>query len=124
SLDDEERHRVHGLPVGLVYQELGWKRSRVFPNWRGHRGGLPALRGADALPRFRNGKHSLLELFLPNLGFNHFLWIIFGRRPQRKDHVGETGYRYAEVYRRIGCDDCGSANFCVDIETIISDHTD
>lgn len=89
----------------------GGKGVGFFQIARGHFGRLPDLRRADDVSGSGVGGHSVLGLFLPDFGLDHFVRFLFGRRTQRENHLGQAAARYAEIHRRVGRHDRRSADF-------------
>jgi hypothetical protein len=42
-----------------------------------------------------------------------FLRVVLRGRAQRKDHLGQARRDNAQVHHRVGCIDCGAADFCL-----------
>ena len=111
SLDGQGRYRDDDLPDGVVSRQQRRERRRLLSDCRGHFGRLPDLRRADDVSGSGVGGHSVLGLFLPDFGLDHFVRFLFGRRTQRENHLGQAAARYAEIHRRVGRHDRRSADF-------------
>jgi deoxyhypusine synthase len=82
-------------------------RIGFFPNRWWHCGRLPHLcRSHD--PPGPAPRNSGLGLFLPDQRFDHQLRLLFRRRAQRKNHVGQAGSRHAAFRDRVRRDHCGA----------------
>ena len=77
------------------------------------------MRGANAPAGFKTQENSFLELFLPDIGLDNELRLLFGRSAERKKHVGQIEHRGAEVRNRVGRDDRRSSCLRVDFRLVI-----
>ena len=91
---------------------LGRVAHRLLSDWRRHRRGLPDLRRSHAAAGFAAKGYAALGLLLSDQRFNHKLRLILRGGPQREDHLGEVGRRYAEVHHRVGRNHRRPADFC------------
>ena len=111
--------KVHTVRTGIEYMmELAeWytkttadSAAGILPDRRRHRGRFPDLRRADAAPGSAARERAAVGLLLPDLRLDHELRLVFRRRAQREDHLGQAGRDDAEVHRRERCVDRGAAD--------------
>ena len=91
---------VHTVKSGIEYMIAlaDWYRrtsaaslDRLLPDRRRHRGRLSDLRRADAAPGPAAAGRPAVGLLLPDQRFDDELRLVFGRRAEREDHVGQAG---------------------------------
>ncbi len=80
----------------MVSPEFGQGIDRFLSDRRGHRRGLPHLRGAPDYAGFAR-EVPAVGLLLPDFRQYDVVWILQRGRAQRKNHVGKTGGGHAAV---------------------------
>ena len=53
----------------------------------------------NVISGYGNARHSVLELFLSDFRFYHFLWFIFWSSSERKNYLGKIRYHHTEIHR-------------------------
>ena len=122
---------VHTVRSGIEYMMT---LASVVPVATAPRARSASSRSAAASPaifrsascrcsaRISGSRRPALGLLLPDQRLDDELRVVFGRRPEREDHLGQARHRHTEVHHRVRRDDRRAARLRPRPELVVADY--